>query len=87
MSKICHRNLADHCCWLNGVPCPHIKENVQEGFRWSCGLMIKYQDWDIVHNSAEYLQDVEPFWVTFKERTNFTKCGDWTCENCIDGDT
>ena len=85
MSKQCHRNLEDHCCWLGGgVACPHLEEATQEGFKWTCGLYRKFGDWKKVHNSKEYKKDVQPFWNKHGKRLDIYNCGDFTCVNCID---
>ncbi len=42
-----------HCCYLRGVRCIHLVENV-EGRRYACGLRIKYGSWEAMNASPEY---------------------------------
>ena len=80
----CNRNLNDHCCWLNGVACPHLETNVEQGFKYSCGLRRRLGNWEDVYVSEEYKKDVLP--TLNRKITNFktNRCGDYFCENCID---
>lgn len=85
MPKQCHRNLDDHCCHLHGVRCPHLLENVEEGFRWTCGLRKELGSWEAVHQDPRYIQDVQPFWNEWGDHMGQYQCGTYTCQNCIDG--
>ncbi len=42
-----------HCCYLSGVPCKHLVENIV-GRRYACGLLIKYGSWEKMNASPEY---------------------------------
>lgn len=72
----CHGN-SDHCCWVDGAPCPHLEEGTVPGRRWACGLFRKLGDWGTVHESEDYLRDVRPHW----DRAGVIDCGDWTGAN------
>ena len=60
---ICDGNSDDHCCWIQGKVCPHLRENVVEGRRWACGLLVELGSWDKVHSDERYLRDVQPMWT------------------------
>lgn len=91
MPRQCHRNLDDHCCHLlvsgKSYPCPLLKESAEEGFKWACSLREELGSWDLVHNDPRYIEHVQPFWDEHGSRINQFNCGDYTCENCIDGDS
>lgn len=50
----CDGNGDDHCCFLSGVVCPHLRTDVP-GRKWSCGLYVKYGSWTAMLSSPEYL--------------------------------
>ena len=81
MPKQCHRNLDDHCCYLQGVRCPYLEENVEEGFKWTCALRKELGSWDLVHVDPRYTQNIQPIWI----KLGIKDCGTYTCINCIDG--
>ena len=90
MSKQCHRNLDDHCCHLvdsegKGYQCPLPEKSTEEGFKWCCGIRKELGSWDLVHNDPRYVEHVQPFWDAHGPRIKQYNCGDYTCENCIDG--
>jgi hypothetical protein len=63
----------DHCCWLDGAPCPHLVVNGPTGFRYACGLRTELGSWAAVHADPRYLADVRPVWL----RTGTVDCGNW----------
>jgi len=63
----------DHCCWLEGTPCPHLQVDGPTGRRYACGLLVELGSWDAVHADARYLADVKPVW----DRTGTVGCGPW----------
>jgi len=52
------RNDADHCCYIDGVACPHLEENTEAGFRWSCGLRRQLGSWRKVIKSRDWKDTV-----------------------------
>ena len=69
----CGGTKADHCCWVNGEVCPHFETDV-DGRSISCSLLRIHKNWNAVHKSAEYLQDVQPMWDRIHPGEG---CGDW----------
>lgn len=69
----CFGNGEDHCCYVNGVACPHLEEFTVPDRRWACGLFRRLQDWDLVIASDSYQQDVAPYF------------GDMNCKDWPDG--
>jgi len=71
----CSGNASDHCCWVNGKPCPLMIENhVDEtGYfrRWACGLRAELGDWDLVIADPRYKEATGTAW------TNGLNCRDW----------
>ncbi len=39
------RNLADHCCYIDGKPCPFLEHNAEPGMKWSCQLRRETGSW------------------------------------------
>jgi len=78
----CNRNLDDHCCFLKGKTCIYLRENSDDP-RWTCTLREELGSWDKVHKDVRYLKDVKPTWGEL----NIADCGNYTCENCIDGNS
>jgi len=78
MSGLCGTG-KDHCCWLAGKVCPHVRPSARDGYVWDCGLRADLGSWDAVHSSPEYLRDVKPIGLK-------VDCGDWEPEarGCID---
>lgn len=66
------RNLEEHCCWVNGNPCPYLEENTEPGFRWSCGLRRELGSWDAVLEDPRYVNDIMPL-----HRAPGMNCRDW----------
>jgi hypothetical protein len=62
----------DHCCWVEGVRCPFLVENV-DGRRYACGLRNELGSWEAVHADPGYQELVQPVW----DRVGITSCGDW----------
>ena len=81
----CAGNSADHCCYINGEPCPHLRDDGPDATRrWVCTLREELGSWDAVHVDPRYLRDVQPFWNGYAPTLG---CGDWpvkrqTCEVC-----
>lgn len=75
-TAVCHGNGADHCCYLGGVVCPHLRDDGPQpagSRRWVCALFEEYRAsspggwsdkkvWDQVHDDTRYLTDVAPRW-------------------------
>ena len=85
--KCLGRNSSDHCCWIKGKICPFLEENTQPGYRWTCGLRRELGDWDLVLQDPRYVEEVQPFWNWWKERTGLeSSCRDWPgdqfCSEC-----
>ena len=64
---------SDHCCYIEGQPCPYLQVNGPTGRRFACALRAELGDWALVHQDPRYLADVKPHWV---ER-GVTDCGPW----------
>lgn len=79
---VCNRALEDHCCYLKGKTCRYLREDTGTP-RWTCTLREKYGNWDDVHKDSGYLEHVKPTWTEL----SIKDCGDYTCENCIDGNS
>ena len=68
----------DHCCYQDGVRCPHLVENTA-GRRYACGLFLKYGSWEAMNVSPEY-KDVGDWWASkglpfnYCETYNPAKC-------------
>jgi len=56
----CAGNNKDHCCYVNGEPCPYLEENTVEGRHWACGLRRELGNWDAVLASDRYQKAVAP---------------------------
>jgi len=67
----CDGNSAEHCCWVDGARCPHLRENMH-GRRWACALRAQLGSWALVHNDARY-QPIHAHWQTL----GISDCGDW----------
>ena len=39
---------------MDGKVCPHLEENTEPGFRWSCGLRHELGSWDRVVEDPRY---------------------------------
>ena len=77
----------DHCCWVAGQVCPHVRPSDREGYLWDCGLRADLGSWEAVHSSEEYLCDVKPTWLRIGMKED---CGDWEpthrgCPDCGKG--
>ena len=74
-----------HCCWLKGSICPHVIRVDRPDRIWACSLFDKYGNWTDVHNSPEYIKDVQPMWDEHSIKGK--GCGDFplmgmTCMDC-----
>ena len=67
-------NLEEHCCWLQGNPCPHVKRVDREDRIWACSLMDEHQDWEKVYNDPRYITDVKP---KLEQAGLIARCRDW----------
>ena len=52
----------DHCCYLGGKRCVHLRENVG-GRRYACGLVLEYGSFGVAVKTLEYLH-VGEHWVS-----------------------
>lgn len=71
----CHSNGTEHCCWIGGVACPHLGENIVMGRRWACTLLVEYGSWGAVYESVEYQATAAA--AFFTENHPGKGCGDW----------
>lgn len=62
-----------HCCWVDGVQCPHLQVDGPTGRKYACGLFVKHGNWDAVHTDPAYLETPKPTW----ERIGMVDCGHW----------
>lgn len=69
----CHGNGADHCCYVEGEPCPHLLVDVVPGRRWACGLLVELGTWERVHADPRYLAVPAPVW----RARGVPDCGDF----------
>lgn len=69
----CNGNGKDHCCYQDGRPCKFLLKDAVPNRRWSCGLLLKYGNWEEVHNSQEYVENVLPIW----QKHGVLNCGEW----------
>lgn len=69
----------DHCCYVDGVPCPHLEVDGSTGRRYACGLFVELGSWDAVHTDPRYLADVQPTW----DRVGIESCGSWVGGCCF----
>lgn len=70
---VCHGNGDDHCCFLYGEPCMFLGENIVEGRRWACTLLVELGSWEAVHTDTRYKTLVEPVIHSF----GVESCGGW----------
>lgn len=86
MAEICKAGVTTegHCCWINGVVCPFLRDDGKRRFRrrFVCTLREKLGSWQAVHESAEYIEHVAPTMARIG-----VECGDWprpgeTCAEC-----
>lgn len=79
--SVCHGNQPDHCCYVNGVACQYLGENIVEGRRWACSLFVQYGDWSLVHQDPGYIANVQSVWDSLGLREDGTpvieSCGTW----------
>ena len=68
--KCLGRNLDEHCCWIKGNVCQFLKENIETGYRWTCGLRFELGSWDAVLEAPRY-QSVANSWAPG------VNCRDW----------
>lgn len=71
------RNNPDHCCYVNGKPCPFLEENSEEGSRWSCGLRRELGSWDAVIRDSRYAP-IGKFFSQF----SYKNCKNYQCKEC-----
>jgi len=81
---VCLGNTKDSCCYIEGELCRFLRDDgVSASRRWVCTLREEHGNWSDVHNDERYITQVRPHWI---ER-GIADCGDYKCENCIDGNT
>jgi len=61
---------SDHCCYVSGLPCPHLEDGTVPGRRWACGLRRELGSWDLVHADARYAP-IQAEW----DRVGIESCG------------
>ena len=71
----CRPTPYDHCCWINGQPCPHFDASPELVYR--CSLRTELGDWAKVHRDKRYKRDVAVHWRVL----GVPDCGDWTPDN------
>jgi len=71
----CRPTPTDHCCWINGQPCPHFDASPDLVYR--CSLRTELGDWAKVHRDKRYRRDVA---VPFRA-LGVADCGDWRPDN------
>ena len=77
----CGTNPKDHCCYVNGKPCPYLKTTSQrmrkeQGFYWKCALREELGSWEAVHEDPRYRQRIRPEW----DKVGEDDCGDYPRE-------
>ena len=70
----CQGNLAEHCCYIDGEPCTHLRDDGQNAERrWVCTLREELGSWAAVHVDERYQAEPAPVW----RRIGIADCGDW----------
>jgi len=71
----CSGNAKDHCCYVQGKPCPLMIENYvdETGYfrRWACSLRAELGDWDKVLEDPRYKEATGGKWIAG------LNCRDW----------
>lgn len=75
------RNNDDHCCYIDGEPCPFLEQNTEPGFRWSCGLRRELGSWDAVIADPRYDTGKGSPGHAFKN-TPYGNCKKFLCPDC-----
>lgn len=72
-----------HCCWFKGKECQHVIRIDNPPFKWACRLRLKYNSWDEVHQSEEYVPEIKQ---KMKVVGAGVECGHWlpTNQQCND---
>lgn len=79
----------DHCCYINGEPCPFVAPIRRPPFNWQCTLRTELGTWDAVHKDQRYIERVKD---KLTSANIFVDCGDWPdtsigyCRICGEGD-
>jgi hypothetical protein len=82
MSRTCHGNVPEHCCWIEGEVCQFLEEDTVPGRHWVCGLRRELGDWALVHADPRY-QPIHEVWA----RLGTSDCGDFRGAIQPDGST
>ena len=64
----------DHCCYVEGKPCPFLEFGTMPGRGYVCGLKRELGTWERVHQDPRYSTIVQPVW----RRRGVPDCGDFT---------
>ena len=64
----------DHCCYVAGTVCPHLRENVA-GRRFACGLMLEHGSWAKVVKSEGY-REIGETWASLSLPFNYCETFD-----------
>lgn len=71
---VASKGRVDHCCYWDGVRCPHLVDN-QGGRRYACGLLLQYGSWAAMTASPEYLP-VGTWWADHRLPFNYCETFD-----------
>lgn len=66
----CTGDGADHCCYLDGKPCPHLEEGTVPGRRWACGLLRQTGTWAAVAADPRY-RPIGEHWQSIGQPFNY----------------
>ncbi len=75
------RNLADHCCYVNGEPCKFLESNKEPGMLWSCQLRRENGSWAAAIADPRYMEGDDAPGKAF-EGTAYKNCAVFQCREC-----
>jgi hypothetical protein len=79
--KCLGRNLADHCCYVDGRPCKFLEENTERGLRWSCQLRRETGSWEAAVTDPRYNDGPDSPGQALRSVT-YENCLDYQCREC-----
>lgn len=75
------RKLHDHCCYIDGKPCPFLEENTEPGQHWSCHLRRETGSWEKAIADPRYDTGLGSPGHAFKD-TPYKNCLVFQCREC-----
>ena len=74
------RNLDDHCCYVDGVPCPFLERNTDRDQKFSCQLRRQNGSWARAIADSRYTASRNSPGIFFKQFGY--DCATYQCAEC-----